>query len=145
MDPKTGAAVIISHSNGMSLLFEEGTHSNAISANGTTIDKKSSLLRISDLKGPKIPLLCIIACNAAHQELLEYKGTNVADAFADLSNVDTVYAYDGSVGFGIPVLSPDFSPRLAFDQSGYFEIYNNFDIPYRLGFPSGIQEYDGKE
>ena len=145
MDPKTGAAVIISHSNGMSLLFEEGTRSNAISANGTTIDKKRSLPRISDLKGPEIALLYILACNAAHQELLEHKGTNVADAFADLPNVDTVYAYDGSVGFGIPNLNSDFAPRLAFDQSGYFEVYSNFDIPYRLGFPSGIQEYDGDE
>ena len=145
MDPKVGAAVIISHSNGMSLLFEEGTRSNAISANGTTIDKKRSLPLIDDLNGPEVALLYIFACNAAHQELLEQEGTNVAEAFADLANVDIVYAYDGSVGFGIPVLNPDFAPRLALNQLGYFDVYSNFDIPYKLGVPSGLQKYDGDE
>jgi len=144
MDPKTGAAVIISHSNGMSLLFEEGTHSNAISAIGKNTAGQT-IPSISNLKGPDIGLLYLYACNAGHEELLQDQGINVAQAFVDLPNIDTVYAYDGSVGFGIPDLSPDFEPRLAFDQSGYFEVYNNFDIPYRLGFPSGIQEYNGNE
>lgn len=145
MDAKTGAAVIISHSNGMSLLFEEGTRANALSANGKSIDGKRTLPKISDLNGPDVALLYILACNAAHEELLATKGTNVADAFRDLSSVDTVYAYDGSVGFGVPALSEDLAPRLALDQKGYFSVYHNFDIPYKLGFPSGLQEYDSED
>ena len=142
MDPKTGAAVIISHSNGMSLLFEDGTKTNALSASGRAIDKKTALPKIGDLKGPELALLYILACNAGHQELLTHEGTNVADAFRDLPNVDKVYAYDGSVGFGIPYLSPDLAPRLALDQRGYFSVYSNFDIPYEFGLPSGQLLYD---
>lgn len=142
MDPKAGAAVILSHSNGMSLLFQEGTKTNAISATGRTINDKSSLMKISDLKGPELAFLYILACNAGHQELLKYKGTNVADAFRDLPNVDKVYAYDGSVGFGIPFISADLNPRLALDQNGYFAVFNNFDIPYKLNNPSGQLLYD---
>lgn len=144
MDPKVGAAVIISHSNGMSLLFEEGTRSNALSANGKTIDGKAMLPLISELEGPDLAFLYILACNADHQELFSYKGTNVADAFRDLPNVDTVYAYDGSIGFGIPDFSPDFEPRLAFDQSGYFAVYRNYDIPYQFGLPSGQLTYESE-
>ena len=142
MDPKSGAAVILSHSNGMSLLFQEGTKTNAIGATGRTINNKASLMKISDLKGPDLALLYILACNAGHQELLKYEGTNVADAFRDLPNVDKVYAYDGSVGFGIPNINPNLAPRLALDQRGYFSVYSNFDIPYEFGLPSGQLLYD---
>ncbi|HWR31685.1 MAG TPA: hypothetical protein VN631_17850 [Negativicutes bacterium] len=142
MDPKTGAAVIISHSNGMSLLFQEGTKTNAIGATGRTINDKASLMKISDLKGPELGLVYILACNAGHQELLKYVGTNVADAFRDLPNVDKVYAYDGSVGFGIPIISSDLAPRLALDQNGYYAVFDNFDIPNEHGNPSGQILYD---
>jgi hypothetical protein len=142
MDPKTGAAVILSYSNGMSLLFQEGTKTNAIGATGRTIDNNASLMKISDLKGPNLAFLYILACNAGHQELLKFKGTNVADAFRELPNVDKVYAYDGSVGFGIPYISPELTPRLALDQKGYFSIYSNFNIPYEFGLPSGQLLYN---
>ena len=146
MGPKTGAAVIISHCNGMSLIFEEGTHTNAMSATGLAMDDKTALSSISSLEGPEVAVLYLYACNAAHEELLEQEGTNVADAFRDLANVDTVYAYDGSVGFGIPWLrGAKLDPRLALNQSGYLNVYKNFGIPYELGLPSGLQRYDSDD
>lgn len=91
-------------------------------------------------------MLYLYACNAAHEELLKYGGTNAADAFRDLDNVDTVYAYDGSVGFGIPLFDEhNLKPRLALDQSGYFKVYSNFELPYPAGTPSGLQRYDSED
>jgi len=53
----------------------------------------------------------------------------VADAFRDLPNVGTVYAYDGSVGFGFPSLRgkeaarEDYEPRLSRVQEGFRKVY----------------------
>ncbi len=146
MDPKTGAAVIISHCNGMSLIFEENSSTNAISATGKAMNDKTVLPAIRDLEGPEIAALYLYTCNAAHEELLKYEGTNVADAFRDLDNVDTVYAYDGSAGFGVPLFNKhNLKPRLALDQSGYFKVYSNFGLPYPVGTPSGLQRYDSED
>ena len=145
MDPKTGAAVIISHSNGMSLIFEHDSSTNAISASGKNT-AGNTIPSISNLKGPDIGLLYLYACNAGHEELVKDRGTNVAQAFVDLPNIDTVYAYDGSVGFGIPVIRDLFpndflDPRLAEDQESYYEIYEKFGLTSTVGNPSGMIEY----
>ncbi len=145
MSPKTGAAVIISHSNGMSLIFEHNSTTNAISATGLG-SKNNILPSIGDLHGPDVGILYLYACNAGHEELFQEKGINVAAAFSDLSTVDTVFAYDGSVGFGIPILRdifPDFflDPRLASDQDSYYDIYKKFGLSSEIGTPSGLIEY----
>jgi len=145
MDPKTSAAVIISHSNGMSLIFEHDSSSNAISAIGKNTAGQT-IPSISNLKGPDIGLLYLYACNAGHEELLQDKGINVAQAFVDLPNIDTVYAFDGSVGFGIPVIREVFpnnflDPRLAEDQDSYYDIYDKFKLSSSFGEPSGLIEY----
>jgi hypothetical protein len=146
MDPKTTTAVIISHSNGMSLIFEEGSPTNAISAIGKNIEN-DLIPAIGSLSGPEIANLYIYACNAGHEELLAQAGTNVADAFRDLANVDTVYAFDGSVGFGPSALvRPDYQPRLS-NKQNYDTVFSNFKIPDTLGKsgPSGFLEYDSDD
>ena len=145
MDPKTSAAVIISHSNGMSLIFEHDSSTDAISAVGKNTEGQT-IPSISSLKGPDIGLLYLYACNAGHEELLQAKGTNVAQAFLDLPNIDTVFAYDGSVGFGLPVIRDIFpnaflDPRLAEDQGSYYDIYDKFGLSSSFGDPSGMIEY----
>ena len=144
MDPKTAAAVIISHCNGMSLIFEEGSSTNAISATG--FGRKNNVLpSISSLEGPDVDEVYLYACNAGHEELLEEKGTNVADAFRDLPNIDTVYAYDGSVGFGIPIirtLFPDtLFPHFSGEQDGYYDVFKNFNLSNEGASPSGLEIY----
>ena len=147
MDPKTTTAVVISHCNGMSLIFEDNSKTNAISATGFAKDKKTKLPAISELSGPEIAELYIYACNAGHEELLANKGTNVADAFRDLSSVDTVYAFDGSVSFGPPALfRTTFEPRLSHEQS-YDDVFAWFQIPgsYGESGASGLLEYDSED
>lgn len=142
MDPKTTTAVVLSHSNGMSLIFEKGSSTNAISAIGRNREDKI-VNSIKDLSGPEIAELYIYACNAGHEELLASEGTNVADAFRDLANVDTAYAFDGSVGFGPScLLRTTFEPRLSNTQS-YDDVFSWFNIPdtYGESGASGLLEY----
>lgn len=129
----------------MSLIFEHDSSTNAISAVGKNTQGQA-IPSISNLKGPDIGLLYLYACNAGYEELLQDIGTNVAQAFVDLPNIDTVYAYDGSVGFGIPIIRDIFpdvllDPRLAEDQSSYYDIYSKFGLSSSLGEPSGMIEY----
>ena len=147
MDPKTTTAVVLSHSNGMSLIFEENSKTNAISATGLAKDRTTKLAAVSDLSGPEIAELYIYACNAGHEELLASEGTNVADAFRDLANVDTVYAFDGSVGFGPSCLfRTTYEPRLSNAQS-YDDVFSWFNIPASLGESgaSGLLEYQSDD
>jgi len=146
MDPKTTTAVVLSHSNGMSLIFEHDSSTNAISATGRN-RKKEKIFSIKDLNGPEIAELYIYACNAGHEELLASEGTNVADAFRDLVNVDTVYAFDGSVSFGPPcIFRTTFEPRLSNAQS-YDDVFSWFNIPdtYGESGPSGLLEYQSDD
>jgi len=59
--------------------------------------------------------------------------------------VDTVYAYDGSVGFGIPILRnifpSAFFPHLSGEQDGYYDVFENFNLSSGTGTPSGQQTY----
>ncbi len=81
--------------------------------------------------------------------MFETAGTNVADAFRDLSNVDTVYAYDGSVGFGIPFLGTNWEnllfPRLSLDQDSYYGMLPSHALPGNSGVPSGLVEYRSED
>ena len=147
MDPKTTTAVVISHCNGMSLIFEEKSKTNAISATGYNKDETIALPSISGLNGPEITALYLYACNAGIEELLAYRGTNVADAFRDLPNVDTVYAFDGSVGFGPPsIFRTTYEPRLSHEQN-YDDVFTNFKIPedYGISGVSGLLKYDSND
>ena len=135
---------MISHCNGMSLIFEHDSKTNAISANGYNKDESMKLPAISGLNGPEIMVLYLYACNAGIEELLAYKGTNVADASRDLPNGDTVYAFDGSVGFGPPsIFRSTFEPRLSHEQN-YDDVFTGFKIPeeYGVSGESGLLEYD---
>ncbi|MCE5189867.1 MAG: hypothetical protein LLF75_11910 [Eubacteriales bacterium] len=146
MDPKTTTAVVISHSNGMSLIFEDDSSTNAISATGRN-RQNEKIASIRYLSGPEIAELYIYACNAGHEELLASEGTNVADAFRDLSNVDTVYAFDGSVSFGPSCLfRTTFEPRLSNAQS-YDDVFSWFNIPdaYGESGPSGLLEFQSED
>ncbi len=145
MDPKTTTAVVISHCNGMSLIFEENSPTNAISAIGKN-KKGATIPSINNLSGPEITALYLYACNAGIEELLAYKDTNVADAFRDLTNVDTVYAFDGSVGFGPATLfRTTFEPRLSHEQN-YDQVFADFSIPesYGKSGASGLLKYDSE-
>jgi len=83
-----------------------------------------------------------MSCNTGNEMLLKYEGSNVADSLRDLPNVDTVYAFDGSVGFGIPILrgiTNSYPPRLSDKQDSYYSIYSrefgfeNAEIPEITG------------
>ncbi len=144
MDPKTTTAIVISHCNGMSLIFKHDSKTNALSATGYNKDGNIKLPSISGLNGPEISSVYLYACNAGIEELMAYKGTNVADAFRDLPNVDTVYAFDGSVGFGPPsIFRSTFEPRLSHEQN-YDDVFTGFKIPeeYGVSGESGLLEYD---
>ena len=146
MDPKTTTAVVISHCNGMSLIFENNSSTNAMSATGKN-RSGVNIPSISELTGPEIAELYIYSCNAGHEEFLASEGTNVADAFRDLSNVDTVFAFDGSVGFGPPALfRTTYEPRLSHEQS-YDDVFSWFSIPdgYGESGASGLLEYDSDD
>lgn len=146
MDPKTTTAVVISHCNGMSLIFEENSPTNAISAIGEN-RAGDPIPSISNLTGPEITAMYLYTCNAGIEELLAHEGTNVADAFRDLASVDTVYAFDGSVGFGPTALfRTTFEPRLSHEQN-YDKVFSDFNIPesYGKSGASGFLEYDSED
>ena len=110
MDESTKAALVFAHSNGNALLFEDGTHTNAMSWNGKNSDDKP-IGDIRDLKGPEIDEVYLMSCNTANEMLMKYQGTNVAAAFRDLPNIKKVYGYDGSMGYGLEGFNR-FSPHL---------------------------------
>ena len=56
MDPKTTTAIVISHCNGMSLIFEENSSTNAISATGKN-KAGETIPSIATLNGPEIAAL----------------------------------------------------------------------------------------
>jgi len=129
MSDAVDTAIIISHCNGMSLIFgDEEDRDNAISANGMNISG-DEIPAIADLLPKDVRKLYLLACNSGHKELLSEMGTNVGDAFRDLGSIGTVYAYDGSVGFGFPSLEDELGywPRLAKDQSSFYNMHKTFE------------------
>lgn len=72
---------------------------------------------------------------------------SVLKVIRDLANVDTVYAFDGSVGFGpATLLRTTFEPRLSHEQN-YDDVITGFKIPeeYGVSGESGFLEYDSFE
>ena len=82
MDPKTTTAVVISHCNRMSLIFEHDSKTNAISANGYNKDGSIKLPAISGLNGPEIMVLYLYACNAGIKSCWHSKEQMLQTLFA---------------------------------------------------------------
>ena len=133
---------ILSHGNGMSLIFQGG---QGISGNGRNI-RGQSIDAIGDLGTKRIWSLHLLSCNSGHTDLFDDVGTNAAAAFAQMQTIANVYAYDGSVSFGRPLTrawTGDYEARLAILQHSYLDVYRNFGLSYDriIGMRRGLYRY----
>jgi hypothetical protein len=94
--------MIFAHTNYHTILFEEGTNDNAISTNGMGFSGQELQGDFESLDAKNIKTLTINGCNSALIEGAydETDGYNLQHAFFNNSNIDQVYAWDGSVSFG---------------------------------------------
>ena len=131
---------IFSHGNGMSLIFENG---KGISATG--FDRNDQRIHaIGELDRKQIGSLYLMSCNSGHTDLFDAAGINAAAAFAEMGTIGNVYAYDGSVSFGTPIIrvfSGNYSARLSNNQDSYPAVYTNFGINMPAGSPKGLFRY----
>lgn len=136
---------IFSHGNGNSLIFQNG---KGISCTGYNLANEP-IDAISDLERISVSSLWLMSCNSGHLDLYYETNNNVAAAFCRLGTIDSVYAYNGSMGYGpkggarVFSCSPrsNLNARLASDQSGYDKVYTNFGIKNRQNDPSGWVRY----
>ena len=136
---------IFSHGNGNSLIFQNG---KGISCTGYNLANEP-IDAISDLERISVSSLWLMSCNSGHLDLYHETNNNVAAAFCRLGTIDSVYAYNGSMGYGPKGGARFFSwsprsnlnARLASDQSGYDKVYTNFGIKKRQNDPSGWVRY----
>ena len=85
-----------------------------------------------------------MSCNSGHTDLFDDVGTNAAATFAQMQTIANVYAYDGSVSFGTPIIrvfSGNYSARLSNNQDSYPAVYTNFGINMPAGSPKGLFRY----
>lgn len=149
---------IYSHGNNKELIFEEGSNTNAISADGEN-KHWHKIHGVSELKDKKIKKdLTILACNAGHYgsyRFYDYK--NFASAIS--KKVDgIVYAYDGNVSFGwnpfmligLEDKSIDlkYQSRLSQNQKGYSDINEDTKMDKKVAKktkPMGKLKYSNGE
>jgi hypothetical protein len=125
---------VFSHGNGMSLIFLEG---KGISATGYN-RKGEKIDAIGNLHHKSIHKLYLMSCNSGHKDLYFEKGTNVAAVFVRLGGIDEVYAFNGSMSY-YRIFSR--KARLLWTQSGYYEVYENFELSSPVSNPSGWVKY----
>jgi len=96
----------------------------------------------------------LLSCNTSNESLYDYQGTNVSDTFRDKPNINRVYGFDGSMGFGESKRSvlPNAAlyPRLSNKQDRYYSIndkykkYLTFEEDDVFLEPSGLYLYDSE-
>lgn len=135
--------MILSHSSERSLIFEQGSSTEAYSVNGKNLSN-GSIGNITKLDGKDINSLIILSCNAGN--IAQATGTalssntkdqgNVAQAFLKVDGIDHVIAYDGNLGYGydgigsiITTILGNYYPRESNDQSLFHEISGGDAVP----------------
>ena len=136
---------IFCHSNGMSLIFQDG---HGIGATGKNRDGTPSMGgAISELTPVQIDALYLMCCNAGHLGLYKEKGINVASAFYDLGSIAKVHAYDGNMAFGNGE-DDNYDDRLSNTQWSYRTMYSKFGLSFWKNFfskPKGWVTYPQKK
>ena len=59
---------------------------------------------IGELDRKQIGSLYLMSCNSGHTDLFDAAGINARGSFAEIGDNRNVYAYDGSVSFGTPII-----------------------------------------
>ena len=124
------SVMLLVHSNGKSLIFEDGSSSEAISIDGKNRDG-DLIGDITSLPAPTVYSLTLYSCNTGNLDLMESNSgkPNIAQAFLSLGSISQVTAYDGNVGFGkdgfvgniITALTGDYYPRQSNNQEQFVE------------------------
>lgn len=137
--PENAAEVyMMFHSNGKSLIFEEGTSTEAYSVDGWNLDNTVELGNLSTLSPKDIETLYIYACNSGNTRKAKY-GDGIAEVMSKVT-AGSVIGVDGSLSYGAPDSLVDdehniYFPRSSFEQSGT----GLFHIP------KGLVEYNNGE
>lgn len=134
---ETSEAYFLFHCNGESLIFEDGSSTEAYNIWGrNTLGKEIG--NISSLPEKNIDTLYLYACNSGNLTLAEIG--NVAQAFSLLTD-GSVIGVDGELSYGAPIADDRYNvyfPRLSSNQrnfhkkSGYLNSPEGF-VEYRDG------------
>ena len=140
--PESAAEVyMMFHSNGKSLIFEEGSPTEAASVNGQNEEDKP-IGNLAELDHKSIDTLYLYACNSGNIDLAE-KGDGIAELMSTITG-GSVIGVDGELAYGAPsaFVSDEYNvffPRLSQDQGGYHNYSGKFDSP------EGFVEYRNGE
>ena len=130
MDDSVDTVYIFTHGTERMLQFEDGSNHNALTINGKNrVGDDNVAGDLHDLKAKDISELYIQACNCGHVGALSdplSNNENVASIFSNKIGDGTVYAWDGSVAYGVEGALSIFnflygySARLS-NKQGHFE------------------------
>jgi hypothetical protein len=135
-DEEIDQVYIFAHGSERMLQFYDGSSNNAMTIDGTN-SKGESIGNLNDLEEKNINELHIQACNTGHVDAMAINGINVASLFCGkIGNNNTVYAWDGSVGFGYywgwySDLVGYYKPRLSNNQDHFKDLIKNEHWPKR--------------
>jgi len=124
--------VIITHGNWRNLILKEGTSTEALSIDGKN-SKGDPIGDLRKLEHKSINNFYLYSCNAGLVEdfYLGKDKANVASVLASINDRGYVYAYDGNVGFGIPVIrdiTGNYSARLSYDQDRFYDRIDDYGV-----------------
>lgn len=117
---------IYTHSNPNTLIFVNGTYTEAINISGKN-SRGDNIPKVSDLPDKDINELNIYGCNAGNYLTYFYEGNNIAAEFSKKTQGGVTYAYDGNVAFGTPKWkfwkpNTGYVDRLSTSQKSFKEI-----------------------
>ena len=131
---------ILCHCNGQSLIFQ---NNDGISIHGYKLNGEPSGGKISELKAVSINELYLLCCNSGDVMQASLMKTNVAKEFLRIGSINTVYAFDGSVGFG--GIFGGYRARLAWDQASFhdlfYTLYGKSNMLQQMRSPLGLVCY----
>ena len=140
--PESAAEVyMMFHSNGYSLIFEEGSPTEAASVSGYN-SKNKIIGNLATLDHKAIDTLYLYACNSGNIHIAE-SGDGIGEVLIEVTG-GSVIGVDGELAYGAPsFFVPDkynrFFPRLSQNQDGFYELSGED------ASPSGFVEYrDGE-
>jgi len=146
----TDMVIIYSHGNERAIMFENGTNTNAITVNGMDRYENNKTGNINDLEPKYIKEFHLFTCNGGNLIFYTKNKENTASVLSKKVINGSVYAYDGNVSFGnskggmsVWENRGEGEPRLANNQSGFYEIANKFEIDDAK--PLGQVEYKNGE
>ena len=135
--------IIYSHGNERSIIFEDGSSTNAISVDGKNRGG-DNIGNITDLQQKTINTLILNSCDAGNIVAAESRWGNVAQVFKRNNEIGKVIAWDGSISFGNPFTSwitGDYTSRLSRDQSSFYVINAIYGVTDKSIKPIGQTKF----